>query len=99
MKKVKTKRYKMLKGEKFMYVLLALLVVAIPVIDVFTNALLSETNIKVEDLESKIDVQLSLNESLSMQLNELASLQNIQSIADEYGLSYVNGNIKVIEGE
>ncbi len=99
MKKNKTKRLKLLKGEKFMYFFLLLLVVLIPAVNIFSGALLSETNIKVEELEYKIANQSKINESLAMQINELASLQNIQSIAEAYGLSYINGNIKDIEGE
>ncbi len=99
MKANKKRRYIFLKGEKFMYVLIVFIILAIPIVNVFSQALLSETNIKMEELVYKIDKQESINESLSMQVNELASLQNIQSIADEYGLSYINGNIKVVEGE
>ena len=32
-----------------------------------------------------------------MQINELASLENIQAVASEYGLSYINDNIKTIK--
>ncbi len=99
MKKSAGPKIKLLKGEKLMYIILIFLVILIPVINIFNTALLSETNIKLEEIESKINIQSKENESLSMQINELASLQNIQSIAETYGLSYVNGNIKVLEGE
>lgn len=98
MSKKKSKKLKLLKGEKFMYFLLLLLIVAIPVANVFTQALLSETNISVEKIEKKISKQSSLNESLGMQIDELVSLENIQKVADEYGLSYNSDNItKVTE--
>lgn len=98
MSKKKSKKLKLLKGEKFMYFLLLLLIVAIPVVNVFTQALLSETNISVEKIEKKISKQSSLNESLGMQIDELVSLENIQKVADEYGLSYNSDNItKVTE--
>lgn len=98
MKTVKKKKLKLLRGEKFMYVLLILLVLAIPTINVFSKALVSETNIKAEKLKSKIEKQKSTNESLEMQINELVSMENIQKIADEYGLSYISDNIvKVTE--
>ncbi len=99
MKKTKTKKLKLLKGEKFMYFILCSLLILIPVLNVFSKALLSKTSIEVEDLEYKITKQLAQNESLNMQINELASLKNIQNIADLYGLSYNNSNIKVVEGE
>ena len=93
MNKKKRKKLKLLKGEKFMYFLLAFLLISIPVANVFSKALLSETNIKTEKLKSKIDKQKNANESLEMQINELVSMENIQKIAKEYGLSYISDNI------
>jgi cell division protein FtsL len=82
-----------------MYFLLLFLVLAIPVVNVFSKSLLSKTNIEVERLEKKINKQKSTNEALSMQINELASLDNIQAVASQYGLSYNNSNIKTIYGK
>ena len=84
----KGKRIKFLKGEKLMYFILALLVLAIPTFNVYTSSLLSETNTEVERLKNKIAKQENTNQSLSMQVDELVSLENIQSIAESYGLSY-----------
>lgn len=93
MNKKKHKKLKLLKGEKFMYVLLVFLIISIPTVNVFSKALLSETNIKAEKLKSKIEKQQNANESLEMQINELVSMENIQKIAQEYGLSYISDNI------
>ena len=93
MKSQHKKRLKLLKGEKFMYFIILLLIVAIPVVNVFSSSLVSETNIKAEKLKSKIEKQENANESLQMQINELVSMENIQKIADEYGLSYISDNI------
>ena len=93
MRTVKRKKLKLLKGEKFMYILLLLLIIAIPVVNVFSKSLVSETNIKTEKLKSKIERQNSANASLEMQINELVSMENIQKIAEEYGLSYISDNI------
>ena len=81
------------KGEIFLYTIIILLVILIPLSNVFTNAKLNETNIVLEELNSKIEKQEAINESLSMQINELASLENIQKIAEEYNLTYANSNI------
>lgn len=97
--KKKTKRLKLLKGEKFMYALLLVLLLVIPIFNVYTSSLLSQTNTKVERLKNKIEAQELTNQSLNMQVDELASLENIQSIAQEYGLSYNNSNIKTIGEE
>lgn len=93
MKRKSNKRLKLLKGEIFMYFILIALVIAIPTVNVFSKALLSETNIKTEKLKSKIEKQESTNESLEMQIDELVSMENIQKIAEQYGLSYISDNI------
>lgn len=92
----KKRQIKLLKGEKFMYALLLVLLVSIPMFNVYTSSLLSETNNEVETIKNKIESQELVNQSLSMQIDELASLENIQSVAEEYGLSYNNSNIKSI---
>ena len=83
----KNKKLKLLKGEKAMYVLLLFLLLAIPMFNVYTSSLLSETNNEVEKLNKNIEKQELVNQGLSMQIDELASLENIQSIAEENGLS------------
>ena len=93
MSKAKKKRYKLLKHEKLMYVILLVLLMSIPMINIFTKALLSQTNIATEKLKSKIEKQESSNESLEMQINELVSMENIQKVAERYGLSYNSDNI------
>lgn len=79
-----------------MYVLLLFLFLAIPMFNVYTSSLLSETNNEVEKLNKNIEKQELVNQGLSMQIDELASLENIQSIAEENGLSYNNSNIKSV---
>ena len=72
------------------------LIVTMPLCTVLTKALLSESNIEVEQMKAKIERQKDVNDSLSMQIDELASLDKIQQVATEKGLSYNNENIKVI---
>mgnify|MGYP000403063211 FL=1 len=92
----KSKKVKLLKGEKMMYVLLVFLLLVIPIFNVFTSSLLSETNNEVEKITKNIERQELVNQGLSMQIDELASLENIQSIAENHGLSYNNSNIKSV---
>lgn len=94
--KKKNKKVKLLKGEKAMYVLLLFLLIAIPVFNVFTSSMLSETNNEVEKITKNIERQELTNQGLSMQIDELASLENIQTIAENHGLSYNNSNIKTV---
>ena len=98
MRTKKIKRIKLLKGEKMMFFLIVLFgCIIMPTSWVYTKALLSETSIELEQIENKIDSQNDANEALSMQIDELASIENIQSIASASGLSYNNSNIKTID--
>ena len=94
--KKRNKKVKILKGEKMIYTLILLAVISFPMATVFTKAKLSETNIALEQIKSKVSTQEGINESLSMQVDELASLDKIESVATEKGLSYNNNNIKNI---
>lgn len=93
----KKKRFvKKLRGEVSIVIAIVLTVLAIPVSMVYTQAMLSESNIELEAMKSEVKEQESLNESLKMQISELASLDTIQDVANENGLVYTNGNIKVV---
>ena len=89
-------KIKLFKGEKLLVLMLFIMIIATPVLIVFSKATLTKTNIEVEKLKSKIVKQTGLNESLYMKINELASLDNIQDIAKAEGLSYNNSNIKTV---
>ncbi len=93
-RRVKRKR---LKGEKFVIFAIVLIAIAIPLLSVFTQAKLSESNIALEKLKQDIEYQTGINESLNMKINELASLDKIREVATSQGLSYNNDNIKVID--
>lgn len=92
----KTKKLKVLKGEKIMWMAIIIMLLIIPITSVYTKATLSESNIKVEKVRANIDNQKNINESLNMKISELASLDKIQEVANELGISYNNDNIKVI---
>ena len=89
-------RISMLKGEKFLYFMIVFLVIGIVVGRSFSMAMLSKTNIEVESIKRKIKTQNSMNESLQMKINELASLDNIEGVATLYGLEYNNNNIRIV---
>lgn len=97
MKKTTGPIIKWKKGEKFILTILAFLLILTPVVIVYTSATLSSSNVKVEKLKEQIETQQNINSSLSMQVDELASLSNIQNVAKEYGLSYNNNNVIVIK--
>ena len=91
------KKVRYLKGEKSIYFFLILLLILSPIMIVFSKATLTKTNITLKRLETKITNQKNANESLNMKIDELASLDKIQGLAKNLGLSYNNNNIKVIE--
>ena len=92
-KKVKKRR---LKGEKFVMIAIFALIAITPLLNVFTQTKLSESNIEVEKLKRNIEYQSSINESINMKINELASLDKIRELASNEGLSYNNDNIVVV---
>ena len=93
MRKKNVKRVKLLKGEKFMYFIIIFLLCLIPILNVYTSSMVTKTNIDVEKIKKNIAKKEEENESLSMQIDELASLDNIFNVAKEYGLSYDNSSI------
>jgi cell division protein FtsL len=96
MKVSKRKKVKLLRIEKLFYTTVIILLLLSPVLIVFSSAALSTVNIEVERLKSQIKQQENRNQSLVMKINELASLENIQLVAQNMGLRYNNDNIKVI---
>ncbi len=91
------KKIKFLKGEKIFLFLIILCGILSPMLTVSSKSILSKSNIELERVKKKVEKQESINESLEMQVNELASLSTIQDIAREYGLSYNNDNIILIK--
>ena len=86
----------MSKFERLIYTLAIFLLVISPVSIVFSKATLASVNYQVEKQKQKIEKQEKTNESLSMTINELASLTKIQEVAEMEGLSYNNSNIKTV---
>lgn len=99
---MKKKKYKKVvkkigKFERLIYTFAAILLIASPITIVFMQATLSKVNIEVERVKNEIKTQEKKNESLSMKINELASLDKIIEVAYKHGLSYNNDNIKSVE--
>ncbi len=95
--KKKKKKIKISKFEKVLYTISVLLLIASPVVIVFSKSTLSEVNYEVEKLKKEIKNQEKENESLEMKINELASLENIQKVIKDEGLVYNNDKIKNID--
>ena len=96
MKKTR-KRVKLCGVDRLMIMVIALLIVFTTVLVVYSKSTLSESNIELERIKRKVEKQESINESVAMKINELASLSNIQDVAKEHGLDYNNDNIIVVK--
>ena len=95
MKKKKKKR--LTKLERFICKSSIFMMVVLLIGIVFTSATLSKMNIELQRMNEKVEVQENTNESLAMKINEMASLENIQIISRNLGLSYNNENILTVE--
>jgi len=90
------KKVKLFRIERMLLKTCTILAVLFPVTIVLSKAALSNMNLEVEVLKRQINTQKNSNESLTMKVNELKSLANIDVIAENEGLSYNSDNIIVI---
>lgn len=91
------KKYKKTMFEKMVTTLTTLTIISVFVSILFFKAQLSSVNIEVEKIKNSITKQEKINESLTMKVNELVSLENMQLVAANSGLEYNNNNIIVIQ--
>ncbi len=92
-----SKRRRKTKFEKMMITLTFTTIFCVFISVFFFKAQLSSVNIEVEKLKGKVTKQENINESLTMKVNELISLENMQLVAAQSGLEYNNNNIIVIQ--
>ena len=92
----KNKKKKISKFERLISLVALLLLVISPISIVFSKATLAKVNFEVEKEKKEIKTQEKKNESITMAIDELASLTKIQEVAEEQGLSYNNSNIKTV---
>ena len=85
------------KFEKTMITLTITTICCVFVSVFFFKAQLSSINIEVEKLKKTVSKEEKINESLTMKVNELVSLENMQLVAANNGLEYNNNNIIVIQ--
>ncbi len=97
MKKNKKDRIaKLIKTERKFTTVGAIALFSLWVISFFAKNALSSVNVEVERLSREVKNQKETNQSLTMKINELASLENINDVANKAGLAYNNGNIRII---
>ncbi len=94
MKKQKQKKSKINKVVLTFSILMALI---FPLFSVYSKSLLSKVNYEVEEIKEEKAEILKSNEDLKMQVNELASLSNLEEVAKKLGLHYTYNNVKIVE--
>ncbi len=93
----KKKKKGLTKLERFICKSSIFMMILLLVGIVFTSATVSKMNIELQKMNEKVEVQENTNESLVMKINEMASLENIQIVSRNLGLSYNNENILTVE--
>lgn len=96
---MKRKKSKLRKFERILVKNCIILLVSFLTLNIISKAALSNMNMEVEVLKSEVTKQKNSNESLTMKVNELKSLANIDAVAENEGLSYNSNNIKVISND
>ncbi len=82
----KRKMKKIMKVNIGLFIMTVLLVVCIGAVNM-------KTGIEIEKLKVNINKQSNKNQSITMKINELASPENVQLVAQNLGLEYNNNNI------
>lgn len=93
----KNKISKLVNRERRFVVFGAILLLFLWGISFFMKNSLASINIEVERLSRDIKEQKEVNQSLAMKINELASLENVNIVANQVGLAYNNDNIRLIK--
>ena len=83
--------------EKVLLTITMIVILSSPVMMIFAKSSLSKTNYEVEEIKDKVENQEKTNNDIQMTINRLASLENMENIAKQAGLSYTSKSIKMVE--
>ena len=92
----KRKKKGISKFEKLMYKSFVLTTVILIVGIIYSRATLGKINLEVQELSDIIKDESEDNQSLVMKINEMVSLDKIQEVSSQLGLTYNNENIKSV---
>ena len=84
------------KLEKFIYKSFVFMTIILIVGIIYSRATLGKINLEVQELSDIIKDEMEDNQSLVMKINEMVSLDKIQKVSNELGLTYNNDNIKSV---
>ena len=90
------RKSKITKGEKILYLAGTFCLLATIVVKIFFGASVGNYQMSNEKLRYKISVEQKDVESLTMQVNELTSFDNVQNVVKDLGLAYNNDNIIIL---
>lgn len=90
------KKQRITKGEKILYLAGIFCFVASITVKIFFGASVGNFQMSNEKIRYQISNEQKDVESLTMQVNELTSFDNVQSIVKDLGLAYNNDNIIVV---
>lgn len=83
--------------ESFLYKTGGMIIIGLIVGIVFGQTALAKVNLEVQYLKDEVEEQENVNTGLTMKINEMASLENIEEVSEEEGLTYNSDNIKTIK--
>ena len=93
----KKNKTRITKGERLLYFYATIAFFLMLGLKIFCGASIGEMKMSIEEKRYNIEEQQKTNESLTMQVNELTSFENVQKVVKEMGLAYNNDNIIVID--
>ena len=94
--KKKKKVNKYMKIEKFIYKSFMFSTIILIVGIIYSRAMLSKINLEIQELSGIIKEESEDNQSLVMKINEMVSLDKIQEVSAQLGLTYNNENIRSV---
>ena len=93
----KKNKARITKGERLLYFYATIAFFLMLGLKIFCGASIGEMKMSIEEKRYNIEEQQKTNESLTMQVNELTSFENVQKVVKEMGLAYNNDKIIVID--
>ena len=92
----KRKKKGISRFEKIMYKSFVLTTIVLIIGIIYSRATLGKINLEVQELSGIIKDESEDNQSLVMKINEMISLDKIQEVSNQLGLTYNNENIKSV---
>jgi cell division protein FtsL len=90
------KKKKQNRSEKILYRVFVVVSIFLVLGIIYSRATLSKINLEIQELSGIIKRETDDNQSLTMKINEMVSLDKIREVSKEQGLTYNNKNIKSV---